>query len=358
MKICFLIGSLSNIGGTEKITISLANRLTLDGYKIVIISLNTEKEIFFDIDKSITIYSIFKKPRKYIFYIPLIIYTLYKMIKKLKIEILINVDVILSLFSLPIKIFNHRLKIISWEHFNYKINLGVLRRDFSRFLSKKYADAIVTLTEQDKNFYLEDGKSKTTIVCIPNFIENIPSIISSLNKKNVIAIGRFTHQKGFDILIDVWKLVLLNPISVDWKLKIIGDGNDKAIIEKKIEDLKLEYCIELVEVTNLHDYYISASLYVMTSRFEGLPMVLLEAQSYGLPIISFDCLTGPRDVVNDRKNGYLIPMGEIQLMANKICELFSDEKKRKDMGNVARKDVFRFSRENIILKWKYLFHLI
>jgi glycosyltransferase involved in cell wall biosynthesis len=354
--ICFFIGSVSGRGGTEKISIGLANSLVENGYNVSVISLSADTKTFFDIDKRIKLYSLFKSPKNYTLYFPLIGWKLYKQVKALKIDILVDVDVILSLFSLPVKLFNKKLKIISWEHFNYKTNLGVKRRDFARQLAKTYADTIVTLTEQDRKFYLEDGRSKVPVVFISNFLESMPDSMASLENKTVISVGRFAYQKGFDILIDVWKLVKLNSISKDWYLKIIGDGADKNTIKAKIKNLGLKSSIDIVDATSgIGELYLSSSLYVMTSRFEGLPMVLLEAESYGLPIISFDCLTGPGDIIRDGENGYLVPLGELQLMADKIIALMTDPSKRKAMGERAREDAFRFLKEVIVQKWEQLF---
>jgi glycosyltransferase involved in cell wall biosynthesis len=352
-----VIGSISSGGGTEKITIALANRLSIDGYNVFIISLTMEQKLFFDIDKNIRLYSLFKRQKNYVIRFPQIIYMLEKKVKENKIDILINVDVILALFSLPLKIFNKNLKIISWEHFNYQTNLGITRRDYARVLSKKYANVIITLTEQDRNFYIDNGKSKIPVVSIANFLDNIPHTASALNNKTVIAVGRFSYQKGFDILIDVWKCVKSNKDSTDWILKIIGNGEDKEKIRKKIKELDLMSSIEIIDATkNIYDYYLSSSIYVMTSRFEGFPMVLLEAKSYGLPIVSFDCLTGPRELIKNGYDGYIIPFGNIQLMANKILNLMSDESKRIDMGKNAKKIVNNYSVNHIILKWKKLFN--
>jgi len=357
--ICFFIGSVSNNGGTERITISLANHLMENGYEVSIISMYSAENSFFEIDKKIQSYSLFKKPKNYTFYLPLIIYFLYKKIKDLEIDIIINSDVILSLFSLPVKFFNRKLKVISWEHFNYKTNLGIRRRDCARMLSKKYANAIVTLTEQDKGFYMENGVSRASIICIPNYLDNIPSVVSKLNNKIVLAAGRFTYQKGFDILVDVWKLVKQNFVSDNWVLKIIGNGEDKNLVRQKVKNLQLDDSIEIIDaVKNIADYYLSASLFVLSSRYEGLPMVLIEAKSYGIPIIAFDCETGPRDLIKNECNGCLIPVGNIQSMADRICDLIVDEEKRKKMGKIARQDAFVITADNAVKKWDKLFESI
>ena len=354
MNICFFINNISGRGGTERMTVSLANRLIEDGYDISIISLYSCEEPFFELNSKIKQYSIFDKvvnSSLRAFYITTFIR---KIVKLHTINILINVDSIQALFSLPVKFFIPDLKIISWEHFNFKTNLGVKRRDWARFFSKKYADAIVTLTEQDKIFYLENGNPRARVVSIPNFIRKLPPEISSLENKIVIAVGRFTYQKGFDLLVDVWAQIKLQDVSNNWILKIIGDGKEKDNIKEKIKSLDLESSIEIHDATeNIGDYYSSASLYVSSSRFEGLPMVLIEAMTYGLPIVGFDCLTGPSDLI--KNNGYLIPMNESSLMASKIRDLMSNKEKREEMGQISRKDANYFLIDIVIQKWIKLF---
>src|SRR5690606_30927743 len=119
--------------------------------------------------------------------------------------------------------------------------------------------------------------------------------------KSIIAIGRYTFQKGFDKLIEIWnQFVKEYRIPSGWKLQIIGQGEDQELLERLIKKYELKN-VELVGPTsNIGLYYSEASFLVMTSRFEGLPMTLIEAQSYGLPIISFDCLTGPSEVLNNK----------------------------------------------------------
>lgn len=355
-NILFLIDNISNKAGTERITISLANCLVEKGYGISIVSLMCDREPFFFINENINVYHIYKRRKNFMLNFFYILYFLLRIIKKSKTDILVNVDVIQSLFSLPCKLILTQLKVVSWEHFNSKINLGLKRRDFARFLSKRYADIIVTLTEQDKNFYLSKGKSRVPVNVISNFIDNVPVKKSGLHNKLVIAVGRFQPQKGFDILIDVWKDVLSNSISEEWCLLIIGDGQDKDKVKEKIDYLGLSSSIQIIDATkDIEKYYVSASVYVMTSRFEGLPMVLIEAKSYGLPIISFDCITGPREIIENGIDGFLIEQGCIKDMSEKICLLMGDDNMRIQMGTNSRKGINKYLIENIYSQWDLLF---
>lgn len=352
--ICFFISSLKNKGGTERITISLANELSKI-FKVSIISLRKEDSCSYHVSKDIEITSFLDTKKNPIFQFLFVLRKLRLYIKQERVDYIINVDVILALYSLPLKIFYSNLFIISWEHFNHTINLGLKSRDLARDLSARYADLIVTLTKQDKNFYLEKY-GNINVEVIPNFITSIPLERADVKSKVVLAVGRFTYQKGFDRLIDIWYLLKQNECGSDWKLRIIGDGVDKDSIKKRILDLSLQNSVEVLDATNdIERYYKTSSIYVMTSRFEGLPMVLLEAKSYGLPIISFDCITGPQEIVKNNEDGYLIPNGNNDLMVRGLQNLIQNEKLRADLSNNAYINSSEFHLIQILPLWYRLF---
>ena len=144
--------------------------------------------------------------------------------------------------------------------------------------------------------------------------------------------------------------------SPDWILEIYGNGSERENLQNKINKLRLEKSFLLKGAEkNIQEKYLESSIYVMSSRFEGMPMVLLEAMTYGLPIISFDCPCGPKDIIKDNEDGFLVEFGNIEQMAEKIEKLISDEEKRKLFGKNARKNVERFSADTIMKEWKELF---
>ncbi|WP_458396211.1 glycosyltransferase, partial [Campylobacter sp.] len=179
------------------------------------------------------------------------------------------------------------------------------------------------------------------------------------SQKCVVSIGRMdgSNQKGFLRLIDIWKLIQDSSEFKDWKLHIVGDGELKEKIENKIKDLNLTNSIILKPFTkDVESEYLSASIYAMTSHFEGLPMVLIEAQSYALPTISFDIATGPRDIIENDKSGYLIEDNNLNEYANKLKTLMSDENLRAKMGAKSKEIVkSKFSKEVVMKQWENLF---
>ncbi|WP_338433729.1 glycosyltransferase family 4 protein [Campylobacter vicugnae] len=192
---------------------------------------------------------------------------------------------------------------------------------------------------------------------IPNFLPNISNLNTNYSQKVVVSVGRLSKEKGFLRLIDIWKLIQDSSEFKDWKLHIVGDGELKEKIENKIKDLNLTNSIILKPFTkDVESEYLSASIYAMTSHFEGLPMVLIEAQSYALPTISFDIATGPRDIIEDEKSGYLIKDNDLNEYATKLKTLMQDESLRAKMGAKSKEIVkSKFSKEVVMKQWMELF---
>ena len=171
-----------------------------------------------------------------------------------------------------------------------------------------------------------------------------------MESKQILSVGRLTHQKGFDLLCEVAKEVLAqNP---EWTWVIIGEGEDRAMLEQKIKEYHLENRLILEgNQKEMEPYYRNSSLYVMTSRYEGLPMTLLEAKSYQLPIVSFDCQTGPVDIIQDSVDGYLINDFNQKEMVNRINHLIQDQALRASLSQQSQINLHKFEMENIIPKW-------
>ena len=127
-------------------------------------------------------------------------------------------------------------------------------------------------------------------------------------------------------------------------------------LQRQIEITEPNHCIRLKSATShIEDEYRQASLLVMSSRYEGLPMVLLEAQSFGLPIVSFACKCGPKDVITEGEDGFLVPKGSISVLADRILKLMENEDLRKRMGETALKSSYRFMESAIMQRWEKLF---
>jgi len=346
-KICFFISNLNHAGGTERVTTMISNALDNKNYKVIILSLNEGDSPFYNLNSKIKIYSLFEKniSMKKNFLAAVVL--LRKFIKNHKIDVVISVDSILCMFSVPALAFL-KTKHICWEHFNFKVDLGVKYRKYGRILAAKYCDYVVTLTQRDQELWsngIKNIKAKVIPICNPTPFENV-NHIPSFEHKTILSIGRLTYQKGFDMLIDAWAMVC--KVNKDWKLVIVGEGEDKGALIDKARNLSIEDRVIFVgETKNVNFYYKTSSVYCMSSRFEGLPMVLLEANSYGLPIISFDCDTGPSEIIN--KN-FLVKCFDLNEYAEKLSKLISNRDFYENQ--LSQKSIKKFRLDEIIVQWE------
>lgn len=352
-NICFLNGDMSRSGGTERVTSIIANELSKnDKFNVHVLSTTNESNTsFFELNEKIRQDRILKDKqvnfKKHYFNV---VKGIRQYIKKNDIDVLIDVDVISDLFSIPATRLT-KTKLVSWEHFHFYENNGTKLRYVARKLSAKYSDKIITLTERDKNNYIENLNVHNKIQCIYNPITEIPKENCDISAKQIVSVGRLTYQKGFDMLCDVANKVLHN--NPDWIWIILGEGEDRQLIEKKIKEYGLEDRLILKgNVSNVDDYYKSSSIFVMTSRFEGLPMTLLEAKSYGLPIVSFNCLTGPSDIITNDFNGYLIEENNVEEMIYKINKVLKNRNKLNEFSVKSKVDIDKFKIETILNKWR------
>lgn len=371
MKIIYCIHSTCNSGGMERVLSNKVNYLSsLPNYEIYIITTGQRgRPHFYDINPSVkcidldinyseTVISnpikrIYKSFGKYL-----------KHKNKLK-EILfkLKADIVISMFTNDVN-FLYKIKDGSKKvleiHFSREFRLLANRKGITRLLDvymtsfndklvAKY-DRFVVLTKQDKQSW-NDHKN---ISVIYNSVTNSDNkIVSSLENKKVLAIGRLSFQKNLELLIELWSEI--SKIHLDWSLTIVGTGDTKEL-KNKIRMMNLENVINLVSSTNaINDYYINSSLYLMTSRFEGLPMVLLEAQNFGLPIVSLDCKCGPNEIITDGEDGFLIKMVDSSGFINKTSMLIENDSMRKEFGKKAKVNSSRFSEEVIMKQWISLF---
>lgn len=207
----------------------------------------------------------------------------------------------------------------------------------------------VVLSYEDEAYWPELSNIKV----IHNPLSFYPERCSDLEGKQVIAVGRYVPQKGFDMLIESWKQV--NDKHPDWTLKIYGDGM-RDDLQKQIDGLGLhKNCILEHTVPNIVDKFNESSIFVLSSRYEGFGMVITEAMACGVPPVAFQCPCGPLDIIKHEIDGLLIENGNIEHLAKGICRLIEEEELRKNLGYSARINVKRFKIDAIASQWKELF---
>lgn len=349
MKILVFIPSLINKGGVERATVNLANALSkYPNIMVTILVFNTESESSFKLSKSVDVLSlnIFDYKKQYL----LVIKRIYQLLKS-DYDFVITVETISLLFSfIPYLLTRNKNKLVVWEHFNFKNNNGKKIREWLRILAAKQADMVVLLTKRDQDEWLLNLSVKARISYIYNIspFENNKQIYN-IGSKNIIAVGRYTQVKGFDRLINIWTIFQNKYDVLDWNLDIIGYGEDEDKLKNLISFRNVNN-INLISTENIELNYSSASFCCMTSYFEGLPMVLLEAQSFGLPCVAFDIFTGPSEIIDD-STGILIQDGNLEAYADAIYALVSNPKLRDKMSFNTFEASKRFSEKVIVKRW-------
>ena len=211
-------------------------------------------------------------------------------------------------------------------------------------------DKFVVLTEEDKKQWIE----LNNIISIPDPLTFFPERTSSLQNKRVIAVGRYVYQKGFDLLLKVWSMI--EKKYPDWELVIFGSGNREPYECLKNElNIDGSRCHLYGPSSNIQQEYMNSSIFAFASRFEGFGMVLIEAMACGVPVISFDCPCGPRDIISDNEDGLLVQNGDVNSYVCKLTLLMDDASLRKRMSVAGRNNVERYKMEHIGDRWMKLF---
>lgn len=219
---------------------------------------------------------------------------------------------------------------------------------FDHYILKQInkADCITTLTNNDALFFQKYNKN---IVVIPNILTIQPIKVKDYNAKKLIAAGRYTYQKGFDLLIKAWSIVIQQHN--DWILTFWGNG-DFSEYKHLAQELEIESSIIFNHATNdIAKEFADSSIFVLSSRFEGFGLVLTEAMSCGLPCVAFDCPYGPSEIIQNNIDGILVKNQDINQLASKICYLIENAQKRKELGEQAAINVQRYSADNVMKRW-------
>jgi glycosyltransferase involved in cell wall biosynthesis len=241
--------------------------------------------------------------------------------------------------------------VVGQEHMNLETHTPQRQREIAR----RYPglDAITVLTERDRQTYAQMLRSAKRLERIPNAAPALDAPPASLERPIAIAAGRLTLQKEFDMLIPAFaKVVERHP---EWTLRIYGDGPQRKPLERLIMEHGLSNNVLLMGPVRRLDLEMSqASLYVLSSRYEGLPMVMIEAMSLGLPVVSFDCPTGPAEVIEDGRSGILVPDGDVDALARSILAVIEDPERRRALGAGAAQRAKDYTLESIGARWEQL----
>lgn len=354
MNICIFNGDMSRGGGTERITQVLANGLSdRREFKIFVLNLSNEKgESFYPLCKAVefrTLSSLGIKNK---------IFELRRFLKKEKIDILIDVDIMLGIYALPATFLQKRTKIISWEMFNIRNDIGSKHTKMIRKICLRRSAYYVNQTKGDMDAFINEMPVKCPITYIYNPCE-IDDTYTEYNveSKTIVTAGHFFYTKGYDLAVEVAKKVFTKH--PDWCWKFYGDGKELGNVKKKVCEYELEKNVIFCGRTSyILDELKKAALYVMTSRTEGFGLILTEAKSCNLPTLAYDIDFGPREIIDNGVSGYLVKAYDSDAMAKKICELIEDEEKRKLFSKRAKDNCGKFTATEFIGQWVKIFNQI
>lgn len=365
MKKITILALHLNYGGVEKYISSLCKMLE-DNYEIELI-VTYKCNPAFDFSNKIKIkYLIDEMPNKEKFKSCLRSKKIFKTIKEgLKaIKILFlkkylnikNIKKINSDFIITTRTFHNKLVgkyakrniiKIATEH-NYHNNDNIYVETLKKSL-KNY-DFLITVSKELRDYYINEI-SDVKVVYIPNAIDSLPNKKSTLKDNNIISVGRFSKEKGFDDLIDIFKKV--NDFIPNSKLYLIGDGDQADIIRQKVRNYKLDEKVIMpgfLSQSEIEKYYVKSKLYVMTSHTESFGLVLIEAMAYGIPCIAFDSASGPREIIN-KNNGILIENREKDKMSMHIIDLLNNSKMLKNISNGTIETSKKYLLKNVRNLW-------
>lgn len=370
MKIVYCIAGTFNSGGMERVLANKANFLANLGHDIIIITTDQkERSSYFSLHKRV------KNIDLRVNYIDntnngligkILSYSRKQKTHRKRLTILLKelkADIVISMFdhevsflhkiadgsSKVLEIHFSRFKRIQYGRKGFLGIIDQIRSKNDLILAKKY-DRFVVLTQEDKEYW----GNLSNILVIPNANTFSPHQHAKLQQHNAIAVGRYDYQKGFDDLIKIWSTI--SKQFPDWQLNIYGSGELKDEFVTLIKKLELSKTVHLCPPTKeIEKAYLSSSISLMTSRYEGLPMTLLEAQACGVPTVAYACKCGPKDVILSGKNGFLIEEQNKADFVSKLKLLMQDQSLRTEMGENAKLMSHRFSEKEVMQQWLDLF---
>lgn len=365
-RLLFFISSLSS-GGAERVTANLANYWAAKGWGVTVVTLSDGTNDFYELSHSVqkirlgllkqsnnTVFGLIHNLRR--------VLALRRVLRKTRpqftLAMMDKANIVLSLATLRLP----NIVALGSEHIHPpQLPLSYFWAALRRYCYGQL-DAVTALTTESGDWLLHHTKVKKVVV-IPNAAPwplptqaplLMPQIILPPGRKLVLAVGRLSEEKGFDLLIHAFgQIAAQHEI---WHLVILGEGPLRIALLAQIRRAGLENRITLAgRVGNVGDWYQAAELYVMSSRFEGFGNTLAEALAHGVPAVSFDCDCGPRNIIRHQVDGSLVPDGDVEGLAKAMDQLMSDDNLRHAFGANAIEARERFSMEKITGMWEALF---
>lgn len=374
IKLLYCLPSLHLVGGMEKTLTIKANYFAEKlGYHVTIaLTDGTGEKPFFKLSDLIEVVNLnvnFEKIRTYPILIRVPLYSFKQIVFRHRLNKLLmgrRPDITISMLRREInfitkikdgskKIGEMQFNRANYRDFgtkgNYKSIKGFIAKTWMGQLIKnlRKVDTFVVLSYED----MEKWTELNNLRVIYNPIEKMPERTSNCTSKQVLAAGRFVHQKGFDMLLQSWAIV--SAKHSDWSLHIYGGGNKQPLTDIIAQNKIVDSCFLHGAVPDLTEPMCNSSIFAFSSRFEGFSLVLTEAMSHGLPPVAFACPCGPKDLIENNLDGILVTPENIAELANKICYLIENDSIRIEMGKKAREKAKKYTLDNIAIEWDTLF---
>lgn len=352
--VLILCSRLDMPAGIERAIVNAANLFTSKGHQVSILILDGTPDIFFRLDTGIKVYAANlhfgitdrgnQLSRKLSFLRHLRV--LRKLVNDISPDIVIATEYQFAIAA-RMALKREDIRLFSWEHHHFH---HLKRNNFWKLLFKKYypgLDMVICLNHEEAELFNQTG-CKTTV--IPNHLSFLPERKASLEHKQILTVGHLSKTKGTDLLPSIAAKVFEKYPK--WKWKIIGDGRER----KHLVNATDVFEIQKPKTQDIQDEYLHSAMYVLSSRFECFPLVLLEAMSLGVPPIAFDCPTGPKHIISHLRDGVLVEKENVEAMADAIIELIENEEKRKQLGSKAFENSKRFMPHHVYQQWEDLFN--
>ena len=367
MNLLVFISSLS-CGGAERVTANLISHWASKGWRITLVTLSTAEGDFYPVPSSVQrigLSLLHESPNIFFGLINTIrrVLALRRVLYHVKPDIAISMmdknNILMALASIGLK----HSRFIGSERIHPPQYPMAHYWEWLRRYTYSRLDAVVALTSESAKWLQQHTLARNVLVIpnaapypLPSSVPHVPTPAQEQMPvaRRLLAVGRLVYQKGFDLLIAAFQT--LAPYFPDWHLYIVGDGPLRGMLAQQIEKAGLQGRVILVgKVGNLGDWYEAADLYVMSSRFEGFPNTLVEAMAYGVPAISFDCDTGPCDIIRHEVDGLLVSPGDVAALSQALSRLMKDAELRQRYAMRAIEARERFSIHKIAGMWEALF---
>lgn len=355
-RVVFLIESMQARAGTERVTASVASGLAERGFTVEILTLHGQTSGF-PLSPQVQLHTLGMPSQDLRLRgdtVPLI-RSLRRRWQQHPPDVLITVDTFLAAFAFP-ALLGLNTRRIAWEHFQYFTDLGMRSRRLARQMAAWLGHDVITLTPQDARQWrraLPGAKARLRAIANP-----LPFAPFSVNpyapeRHTVLALGRLDPQKGFDLLLEAWSLI--EASSPGWNLRVVGSGAEQQKLERQIETLGLKRCTLAPATLEVEQEYMQAGVFALSSRHEGLGMVLMESQAHGIPAVAFDCPHGPAELLGPG-GGLLVPPGQIPAFAEVLRTLMSRDDLRTELSGKAFLASSRYNSDTVLDEWTDLLH--